>query len=202
MKRIIFGIVISLLAQFVSANPILDGMRVEDQSRLCPAAEQSADTRLVRRDAAYVADTMGVATGSIKVLIADCGDVAVAAMTVNTIVISPSLATLTRGERLFLLAHEIGHLANNDAQRWSTLGDELVESHADTAAVDAKMSALSRELELGADAFAAQALRKMGLKPEDAAFAYFHRMHLLNLPGTASHPPAQYRVEAIAQLSQ
>lgn len=201
MKNIITALVFAFVANFASANPMVEALRAQDESRLCEAAPVSKETRLLRREATYVLETMGMSKDAVTVLIAECGGYATAATTLGTIVISPSLAELPRAERLFVLAHEIGHLANDDAKRWLALGDKLVLKDEAIAANDAMMATLSREVELGADAFAAAVLRKMGINAENAAHAFFKRMNLLDLPGTASHPAAQSRVTAIAEVA-
>jgi len=201
MKQLITALVIAFVANFASANPMVEAMRAEDERRLCEAAPVSQETRLLRREATYVLETMGMQKDAVTVLIADCEGYASAATTLNTIIVSPSLARLPRGERLFVLAHEIGHLANADVKRWLALGEKLGLTADSEASNSAMMSALSREVELNADAFAATVLRKMNINAESAAHSYFQRMKLLDLPGTTSHPAAQSRVSAIAVLA-
>jgi Zn-dependent protease with chaperone function len=201
MKQIIATLVFAFTANFAAANPMVNALKAEDESRLCPASEVSKETRLLRREAAYVLETMGMPKDSITVLVAKCGDYAVAATSLNTIVISPSLAELPRAERLFILAHEVGHLANGDVKRLLALGEELSVSAEALANVDKLMANLSRENETAADAFAAKFMHKVDLNAENAASAFFARMGLLQLPGTASHPAAQSRVAAIALAS-
>lgn len=201
MKQFIAAIAIAFIANFAAANPMVAALKAEDESRLCPASDVSKETRLLKREANYVLETMGLPKDSITVLVAKCGDYAVAATSLNTIIISPSLADLTRGERLFLLAHEIGHLANGDVKRILALGEELAASAEALANVGTLMATLSRENETAADAFAAKFMRKVDLNAEHAASAFFARMGLLQLPGTASHPAAQTRVAAIALAS-
>jgi Zn-dependent protease with chaperone function len=201
MNKFIAALVFAFTANFAAANPMVAALKAEDESRLCPAAEVSKETRLLKREAAYVLETMGLPKDSITVLVATCGDYAVAATSLNTIIISPSLAELPRGERLFLLAHEVGHLANGDVKRLLALGDELAASAEALANVDKLMATLSRENETAADLFAAKFMQKVGVNAESAASAFFARMGLLQLPGTASHPAAQSRVAAIALAS-
>jgi Zn-dependent protease with chaperone function len=198
MKKIIVAVGIAILSSMASANPVVNGLQAEDASRVCPAAPPSPETRVLRRDVAGILEAAGMVKDAVKVLIGDCGGYASAATTMNTIVISPALAELPRSERLFVLAHEVGHLANNDVQQWTALGEQFESAAFSDADVTNMMSSLSRKMEQDADAFSARALHKMEVNAENAATAFFSRMHLLKSAGTASHPAAQSRVVAIA----
>jgi len=193
----VIGTFFAITTVSASANPLVDLMKVEDQRRLCAASEESKDTRTLRREARYIAEAAGLPEGSYTLLIGECEGYASAATSINTIIVSPELASVPRNERLFVLAHEFAHLANSDIKRWADLGNTLVETAADSVKTTELMQALSRNLELDADKWAAQVLHKLDVNPGRAAAAFWLRMGLLDLPGTTSHPAAKTRVAAI-----
>lgn len=201
MKHFFSAVILAFFVQMVSASPLVEAMHAEDKTRVCRAAAPSEDTRLLTSEAAYMLSTMGVAADAISVLIADCGNFAVAALTLNTIVVPTGLAKFPRQERLFVLAHEIGHLVNKDANRWADFGDELVRAPTDESTALRQLSVISQEVELRADAFAAVALLKVGINPHTAAIAFFQHMHVLDAPSNISHPAPKHRVELMAQLA-
>lgn len=197
MFKLVTALFFAFVTSFASANPLMDAMKLEDQRRLCAASEESKDTRTLRREVRFLAEAAGLPEGSFTLLIGECEGYASAATTLNTIIISPQLASVPRNERLFVLAHELAHLANSDVKRWTALGDTLAEALPSGEKTTEMMQALSRELELDADKWAAQALRKFNIEPGKAASAFWFRMGILDLPGTGSHPAAKARVAAM-----
>lgn len=114
------------------------------------------------------------------------------------IVANASLATMPEGERLFVLAHELGHLINGD---WAHLGRAFRKhipgdvAEGETAALLARfgpqMSALSHRYEYNADAYALRALEQLGFGL-DAVLASFARHGVQH--DTATHPGTRKRV--------
>lgn len=200
MKHI-FTLALVFFSQLASASPLLDAMRAQDKTRTCSPVVASPESQLLHTEAAEIMAAMNHPGASVSVLVADCGNFAVAAMTVNTIVIPTRVARFSRQERLFVLAHELGHVAQKDVQRWERLGEFFVDSNADDDTVAAYINTLSQELELHADAYAAQVLNKLGIDAQVAAVAVFQRLEVLNAPGTPTHPAAKQRVAQLAQLT-
>lgn len=117
------------------------------------------------------------------------------------IVVDESVAALTEGQRLFVLAHELGHVALG---HWGALGrlyqrhipGEVLRSQTDAVAalLGREASALAHEHEYAADAWALAALRALGHGPTDveSLFARFGPSR-----DTPTHPGTRRR---LAQL--
>lgn len=117
------------------------------------------------------------------------------------IVVDESLSELSEGQRLFVLAHELGHVALG---HWGELGrlyqrhipGEVLRSRTDAAAalLGREASALAHEHEYAADAWGLAALRALGHGPADveALFARFGPSR-----DTPTHPGTRRR---LAQL--
>lgn len=119
----------------------------------------------------------------------------------RVIVVDESLAGFTEGQRMFVLAHELGHVALG---HWAALGrlyqrhipGEVVKSQTDAVAgvLGRDASALAHEHEYAADAWGLAALRALGHGPEDveSLFARFGPSR-----DTPTHPGTRRR---LAQL--
>jgi Zn-dependent protease with chaperone function len=148
---------------------------------------QSFD-QLAQRIAADKDIEMRVVTGPV---IAEC-------LLGRTIVANESLAEVPEPVRLFLLAHEIGHVVLGHWRQFEQLyvkhiPGEVVPQNTDpvAAALGREASQLSHEQELAADAFAMATLRPLGFSFEDVvgAFTAFG-MHM----DTATHPGTRKRI--------
>ena len=116
----------------------------------------------------------------------------------RVIVANVSLAAEPEGERLFVLAHELGHLING---HWAHFGSafkkhipgEVVQQQTDAVAplLGPELSALSHRHEFDADAYALRALEQMGFGL-DTALASFLRHGMQQ--DTATHPGTRKRV--------
>lgn len=115
-----------------------------------------------------------------------------------------SLAEMSESERRFVLAHELGHVAQG---HWSQLGElykrhipgEVVKEQTDAIAgvLGREASQLAHEQEYEADAFALRLLRRMG-DPDDTPLVLFQ--HLPLVKATATHPGTQQRVAHLRTL--
>lgn len=191
--------ILAVLAQVAAANPLIDALRADDELRICSAGDASPEAKVLISDAKELMTAMNVPADTFAVLVADCGRFAVTAMTYNVIVLPPRLAHFAKNERLFVLAHEIGHLANKDLTHWTEVGDELVRAPlADDLAAN-RIYSVSRALELDADRFAARTLSKLGVDAVSAATDVFTRLHVLDAQDDDSHPAPKLRVEFLAQ---
>jgi Zn-dependent protease with chaperone function len=128
---------------------------------------------------------------------------AVVAETLNgrVIVANQSLGDLDEGARLFILAHELGHVSLKHwpqmtqlYQAW--LPGELVQAQSDAVAalLGRDASALAYQQEFEADAFALRMLHALGRSPQDALSA-FRQMGVYS--DTATHPGTRKRLAAL-----
>lgn len=114
------------------------------------------------------------------------------------VVANASLADMPEGERLFVLAHELGHLINGDYAHLGSafrkvIPGDVVRGESDTllAQFGPQMSALSHRYEYNADAYALRALQQFGFGL-DAVLASFARHGVQH--DTATHPGTRKRV--------
>ncbi len=124
----------------------------------------------------------------------------------KVIVANVSLADMSEGERLFALAHELGHVAHGD---WSAMAavfykhipDEVVQEKTDAVAwaLGREASALAHQQEYAADAFAWQVLARVGESGE-TALALFRSRPMVS--DTATHPGTRKRVAHLRTLTQ
>ena len=119
----------------------------------------------------------------------------------HIVVANESLADLPEGARLFVLAHELGHVASRHwlqmgqlYQRW--VPGEVTPQTTDPVAgpLGREASGLSHRQEFEADAYAAQVLRTLGRSPQDA-FAIFTQTGVQR--DTATHPGTRKRMASL-----
>lgn len=122
----------------------------------------------------------------------------------GVVVANESLADLPEGARLFILAHELGHVTLDHWSQMSLLfahwvpGD-VTQSHTDAVApaLSRDAAALAHRQEFEADAFAARSLQALGV-PLNDMFALFSRIGADD--DTPTHPGATERVAALRAL--
>ena len=122
----------------------------------------------------------------------------------RVLVVDEGLAALPEGERLFVLAHELGHIALG---HWSQLGqlyqrhipDEVLRSRTDAVAalLGREASALAHTHEFAADAYGLAALRRLGRGPEDV-MGLFTRFGPSR--DTPTHPGTRKRVAQLRAI--
>lgn len=122
----------------------------------------------------------------------------------NVIVANEALAALPEGERMFILAHELGHVVLG---HWSQMGDlyqryipgkvTRAQTDAVSDALGRAASGMARRHEFDADAFALRTLRELGHADEQALSALsrfgFHR-------DSATHPGTRQRIAALCEI--
>jgi Zn-dependent protease with chaperone function len=133
------------------------------------------------------------------------GDVVGETLQGRIVVANVALADLPEGERIFILAHELGHVM---LDHWSQMGlvyakwvPGLVEQqHTDAIAdrLGRDASALAYRQEFEADAFALKTLRAMGLPDQHVVAAF---MDLGSRNDTATHPGTRKRLAALRALA-
>ena len=122
----------------------------------------------------------------------------------HIVVVNEALADLPEGERLFVIAHELGHVM---LDHWSQMGllyqkwvpGSVTQQHTDAIAeqLGREGSALTHRQEFEADAFGLRAIRALGLPDQDATAAF---MHLGMRNDTATHPGTRKRVAALRSI--
>ena len=122
----------------------------------------------------------------------------------RVVVVDDSLADLPEAERLFVLAHELGHVALG---HWTTLGQlyqqhvpgEVMRQQTELVAglLGQEASALSHQHEFAADAYGLQALQRLGLGRTDV-LSLFMRLGVQR--DTPTHPSSRKRLAHLNQL--
>ncbi|MBC7733632.1 MAG: M48 family metalloprotease [Bacteriovorax sp.] len=119
----------------------------------------------------------------------------------DIVVANEALADLPEGERLFVLAHELGHVVLGHWEqmvqvyrKWvpGTVTQQQTDGVAQPLGRDA--STLSHRQEFEADAFGLRAVRMLGLSDQNAVAAF---MDLGMRNETATHPGTRKRVAAL-----
>lgn len=189
------------LATMARGEDIVDVLRRSQQQRLdsfVPAAA-NARTETIRRSYERLREQLGPLP-AIELHVVR-GPVTAETLHGHVIVVNESVAELPEGERLFLIAHEIGHVVN---RHWMQLGlvyrhwvpGEVTPQTTDPVAGplgrEASMTAHRHELE--ADLFALRALEHIGV-PTDAAFSSLRLMGLQQ--DTATHPGTRKRLSSL-----
>lgn len=132
------------------------------------------------------------------------GDTVAETLHGHVVVANESLADLEEGERAFVLAHELGHVAMG---HWTQLGQlykrfipgAVTPENTDpvAGALGRDASGMSHRHELDADAFSVHTLRALG-HSEDVAFSAFKRMGLTR--DTPTHPGTRKRMASLRAL--
>jgi Zn-dependent protease with chaperone function len=188
------------LAQPARGEDIVDVLRRSQQTRLdaMPAAAgPRADT--VRSSFARVLAAMPEAV-SVELRVVSAGTLA---ETVHgrIVVAHESLADMPEGARLFVLAHELGHVAGHHWQQMGAVYRHWIPGEVTPEATDPVAGALGREAsatahrqEFEADAYAMRLLRALGRPPQDALSAFVQQGMLQD---TATHPGTRKRVASL-----
>jgi Zn-dependent protease with chaperone function len=119
----------------------------------------------------------------------------------HIVVANEKLADLTEGERLFVLAHELGHVVNGHwlqmglvYRRWVP-GDVTPDKTEPVAGqLGREASQLAHQQEFEADTFALGMLRRFGRSSDEALSAF---MHLGMQQDTATHPGTRKRLASL-----
>jgi len=119
----------------------------------------------------------------------------------RVVLVNESLADLSEGERLFVLAHELGHIELRHWEQTQRLYQKWVpgavtpdQTEPVAALLGRDASGLAYRQELEADAFALHALHALGRPSQDAVTAF---MHLGMTHDTATHPGTRKRLASL-----
>jgi Zn-dependent protease with chaperone function len=187
------------LAGAARAEDIVDVLRRSQQLRLesQPAADPASPRaeRVRRSFATLVAAQSGLPPVDLHVI---TGPVIAETVHGHIVLANESLADLPEGERLFVLAHELGHVAQRHWLQMALVYQQWVPGEVTPERTDAVAGRLGREAslvahrqEFEADGFALQLLRRAGHDPAVAISAF---MHLGMTQDTATHPGTRKRV--------
>lgn len=193
----ILGLCLSLGAHAQGIEAVL---QQSQQRRLeaLPLAAPGPRADTVQRSFEQLCQALGIATElHLRVV---TGPVMAEALLGQVVVANESLADAPEASRLFILAHELGHLVAQDSmamaalyRRWVPGGvtPELTDPVANDLSRDA--SALAHQQELAADAYALHALHLLGWRTSEAvqAFLTLGREHTHD---TATHPSTRRRL--------
>ena len=197
-QRLAVVVAICAAASAAQANDIIDVLHQSAQRRLDamtlasdgPRAQQVRDSfELLRR---------AVAPDSKVELRVVTGSTVAETLDGRVIVANEALADMPEGVRLFVLAHELGHVQQG---HWRQVGDlykrfvpgEVVPQTTEPVAgpLGRAASEQAHRHEFEADAFALQALRTLG-RGSDEAFAALRHQGLQQ--DTATHPGTRKRL--------
>jgi Zn-dependent protease with chaperone function len=122
----------------------------------------------------------------------------------HIVVVNEDLADLPDGERLFVLAHELGHVMLGHWAQMGLLYQKWVPGPVTPERTDAvagqlgrEGSALAHRQEFEADAHALRAVRALGYSEQDVTAAF---MALGVRNDTATHPGSRKRVAALRAI--
>ena len=198
LQLAILGVV---LAGQAHGEDIVDVLRRSQQQRLdaMPRARTGDRARIVR--SSFEKACKAVKPDMEVDLVVVTGATTAETLHGHIVVANESLADLPEGERLFILAHEIGHVVGDHWQQMGGLYRRWIPGEVTPAQTDPVAGLLGRDAsglahrqELEADAFALQALRKLGFDP-DVAVSAFMRQGMQQ--DTATHPGTRKRLAAL-----
>lgn len=189
------------LAQGAHAEDISDVLRRSQQMRLeaMPPAADGAKSELIRR--AFEQVRRGLPDDVVAELrVVSAGTVA-ETLHGHIVVVNEALADMPEGARLFVLAHELGHVASHHWQQMDAVYRHWIPAEVTPETTDPVAAPLGREAsatshrqEFEADAYALRVLRLMGRTPQDA-FAAFTQQGMLQ--DTATHPGTRKRIASL-----
>jgi len=198
---------LALCARIAHADGIVEVLQRSQQARLdsLPAAsDATARAAVVRRSFQNLIDTLGIERPvSLKII---SGMTVAETVHGDVVVANEFLAGLPEGERLFILAHELGHVVMGHWGQMGSLFKSYVPGEVTPAVTNAiandlarDASALAHQHEFDADAFALRTLRRMGCADVHAGsvLARFD-------PGrdTATHPGTRRRMAALMAIDR
>ncbi len=201
LQLTILGIALAGPAQ---AEDIIDVLRRSQQQRLesMSVAPDGPRAQAVRRSFELLRTALNVEV-PVQLLVTT-GATMAETLHGTTIVANAALGDWPEGERIFVLAHEFGHVVGG---HWRQMGSlykrwvpgEVTRDKTDPVApsLGRDASGLAHRQEYEADAFALQLLNKLGRSPQDA-YSTFLRQGVTH--DTATHPATRKRWAALRAM--
>lgn len=129
------------------------------------------------------------------------GDILAEALHGDIVVVNEAVGGWPEEDRLFVLAHELGHVALDHWSQMSGMYQKWVpgmvtpeRTNAVAALLGREASALAYQQEYEADAFAARALEGLGFTKQEVLSVF---MHLGSRRDTVTHPGTQKRLASL-----
>lgn len=189
------------LAQPARGEDIVDVLRRSQQVRLdaMPVASEGSRTQTVRRSFEQVRAALPADVPA-ELRVVSAGTIA-ETLHGRIVVAHESLADMPEGARLFVLAHELGHVAGLHWQQMGAVYRHWVPGEVTPQATDPVAYQLGREAsatahrqEFEADAYAMRVMRLLGRPPQEALAAFTHQGLQQD---TATHPGTRKRVASL-----
>lgn len=209
MRAILMALAMAVSAPAWCEEDIVDVLQRSQQMQLdaLTALEvdpASAESQVVQRSFDKALSALNLRQPGVRLIVVRSPLLAVCLMG-RVVAVNVSVADLTESERLFILAHELGHIAH---RHWAQLGalykhhipGEVKPSTTDPVAgiLGREASELSHRHEYEADAFALKLLRRLG-EPEDTPVVLFTE-HLPMVKTTATHPGTHQRLAHLKRV--
>ena len=195
------AMVATCAASAVQANDIIDVLHQSAQRRLDAMPLAPAGPRMQAVRDSFERVRRAVAPDLMVELRVVSGSTVAETLDGRVVVANEALADAPEGVRLFVLAHELGHVQQG---HWRQVGDlykrfvpgEVVPQTTDGVAgpLGRAASAQAHRHEFEADAFALRALRALGHTPDDAYAALRHQGLQQD---TATHPGTRKRLASL-----
>jgi Zn-dependent protease with chaperone function len=190
----------------VRSEDILSVLARSHEARLKSIAEHVALDRradVLQHDFERLLEGLPQRPRDVSLLVVD-GPLVAETLAGHVVVVHAGLADANEGERLFVMAHELGHVVMG---HWAELGavyHHHIPGEVNKDDTDAVAASLGRDAsrlvhghEYAADAFAWRTIREMGYSMDNAA-AVFHMMP--NLGDTPTHPASRKRLAALRMI--
>jgi Zn-dependent protease with chaperone function len=209
MRAVLMTLAMSCCAPAWCSEDIIDVLQRSQQMQLDALTAQQVDpaspeSQVLQQSFDRVLLALDLRQPGVRLLVVRSPLLAVCLMG-RVIAVNVSVADLTGSERMFILAHELGHIAH---RHWAQLGTlykhyipgEVVPATTDPVAgiLGREASELSHRHEYEADAFALRLLRRLG-ESEETPIVLFTQ-HLPLVKATATHPGSHQRIAHLKRV--
>lgn len=209
MRAVLMALMACLASPAWSGEDILQVLHRSQQMQLTALEKlevdpDSEEARRIRDSFERVLTVLRAPPGDVRLIVVRGPLLAVCLMG-KVVAANVSIADLTESERLFVLAHEVGHIQLGHWPQFGALYKQHIPGEVVPATTDPvagvlgrEASALSHQHEYEADAFALKLLRHMG-EPDDTPIVLFTE-HLPAVKATATHPGTHQRLAHLRTL--
>jgi Peptidase family M48 len=200
--RWIFWIGLALCASAARSENIVEVLQRSQQMRLDALHLAAADSPAARHLQANFERLLRATSfdGPVRLQVVDANNIAETLLG-HVVVVQARLAERPDAEQLFVLAHELGHVAQDHQAQMGQLylkwvPGPVLQEHTDAVAplLGRDASGLAHRQEFSADAFALRTLCAMGHSRDDVLASF---MRLGMHPTTATHPGSTRRMAAL-----